>query len=90
MPASLRFLFYFSPRGQLGAEWEAFWELNRNTYRNFIIKSFGLEKTFQIIKLNFQHDLLSPTINCVPMSLKCLQGWEAPKVKSSEKPTVSD
>jgi len=58
--------------------------------RNFIIKSFRLEKTFEIIKLNFQHDLPSPTINRVPMSLKYLQGWETPEVKNSGKHTVSD
>lgn len=63
MPASLRFLFYFSPRGQLGAGWEVFWELNRNKYRNISIRSCRLEKTFKISRLNFQHDLLSPTIN---------------------------
>lgn len=29
MLASLRFLFYFSPQGQLGVGWEVFWELRK-------------------------------------------------------------
>lgn len=29
MLASLRFLFYFSPQGQLGVGWEVFWELHK-------------------------------------------------------------